>query len=259
MHSSNRILAGLALVGFVLAITASSANAQAKKKIKDMKDVQVEGKLLGMQRGVMALAPNFGAETNPSLVQILSSPVKDDTGFLNASIVFVNGTSLPDGLRGGGRKNWYARITATVDESGIVKEKISEISVFTPLSEADISAEVTPGVEGELVGKIAVCAKGKLTIIAHKGKIRKITAPFDEDNITINLAVADPSLIKPGDYVKVSAKEIEANKKYIAVRVDVTMALPYTTLKRRKPPAGAPAPGSNPAPFGEKPEVEKAN
>ena len=201
----------------------------------------------------------------PGRFQILTDSAQNWIVFVDPkAIVHVTGTAEPDFLKVG----MFVRFTAEVDKRGLVKDKLKQLTIFTP------SPLVFPGIwpEGQepsagkpaearkrfgtgtgagpaagkpptsnvytVAGQIAGSRKGRLTVNTGRAAVRIQVA----DDAKIDVDFADYSVAKPGDRISVTKGKMFAGRMGIAQALELTiklskpLALPKKKPARTRPP-----------------------
>jgi len=174
------------------------------------------------------------------------------------AVVHVTGTAEPDFLRAG----LSVRFTAELDKGGVAKEKVQQLTIFTP------SPENPPGVrpEGEspagdkpaeggrrrgsgadngpaagkalasgvytVAGRITSFRKGRLTVNAGRSTVRADVA----DDVKIDVDFADYSVAKPGDKISVTKGTTFAGRPGLAQARELTIQLSEPLALAKKKP-----------------------
>ena len=203
----------------------------------------------------------------PGRFQILTNSTQNWIIFVDPkAIAHVTGTAEPDFLKVG----MFIRFTAEVDKRGLVKDKLKQLTIFTP------SQLVFPGIwpEGQepsadkpaeagkrfgsgtgaspaagkpptsnvytVAGQITGSRRGRLTVNAGRAVVRIQVA----DDAKIVVDFADYSVAKPGDGISVTKGKMFAGRIGMAQALEFTiklskpLALPKKKKRARaKPPA----------------------
>jgi len=194
---------------------ASLAHAQrGKKQQQALPPVEVKGKIVGVQRGLITMMDNHDQET---LVKVDPRDTR----------VFVFGTALPSVLQNGMFVRFAGQLTR-----GTAKEPVEKLQIFEPSEGIGIGVfrddPTDPNSETVIAGELRSFKKGKLTIAAGRQKVQARLAESAE----ITFEVSDYSIARPGDDVKVLGK-LFAPGKVIASQVDITVIAPLGESKKK--------------------------
>jgi len=156
--------------------------------------------------------------------------------------ILVTGTALPDFLK----KGLLVQIDAQPDEKGIIKDKLSKLTIVTPATEGQA---MLPDIGGKPKGKPGKPApfaasgdfKGTVAMIVgiHAQKLSlKIDKKLSEvelaDDATINVSVDILTWAAKGDKIQVTGLSNPKNPGFcLAKDVSITLAQPLTRGKKK--------------------------
>ncbi|MHC4181259.1 MAG: hypothetical protein ACYSWU_27495, partial [Planctomycetota bacterium] len=196
------------------------------------------------------------------------------------AVVHVVGTAEPDFLRVG----MFIRFAAKVDRRGLVKEKLKQLTIFTPSQqnlpgvwpEGQGPGDVKPA-EGErrfgkgigdrpaagkapisevytIAGRITRARKGRLTVNAGRAVLEVEPA----EDVKIDVDFADYSVAKPGDRISVTRGKMFLGRMGLAQAQELTIKLSKPlSLAKKKPVRPKPRATKRPRRPSRKAEPEK--
>lgn len=192
---------------------------QPKSQLDSLPDKNVTGKLKGIQGNLLVLE----VSGKDALVQ----PGQ-------AVQLTVMGKAEPDFLTPGR----YVQFTAPLNKQGVVKGKLSKLSVveLTPTTKPGAFAEGDPGTkpagDDDFVpffvrGQVRSLRDGQLQVSVPGMMIRAELS--DKPNIDVGLS--DIRLASEGDSVAIKAKEVQPGA-FVAERITITTSQPLSAKKR---------------------------
>jgi len=210
----------------------------------------------------------------PGRIQMLTDSTQNWLVLVDPkTIVRVVGTAEADFLRAG----MFIRFTAEVDNRGMAKEKLKQLTIFTPSQQSfpgiwpegqdpagDKPAEgkrrFGTGIGGvppngraagkaptsgvySIAGQIARCRKDRLTVNAVRAAVRVQLAKDPK----IDVDFADYSVAKPGDRISVTKGKMFAGRIGLAQAQELTIKLSKPlSLAKKKPVRPKPPPKKRP-------------
>jgi hypothetical protein len=230
----HRFMRVFVMLGCGLLLATGVAVGQQKPKKNPF---DASGKIAGFQNGLIQMKTATDQTWYIKMVplrRVKKGKGKDAVFVVEGTHLNCVGTAELDFLRRG----MFVRFTANFDKRGKTSDTINAMELFSPDAERKVGA--TKEEDGGLAadsktasylvgGQIVSYKSGKLTVSVGGKRIVVVVA----EDATVNVAVADPSVVKVGDGIDVKGHYFKKPGVF-AREVTIQLSAPLTGSKSKK-------------------------